>query len=98
WRIVDDRIYKSVTADALVFGNNLFTEEQVKTAQGESAGTMASLQGAVGDIKKQIAATQAAQLAQIPEDPPKPELLSKKWGGSGSGEPTRTGVRAVGGA
>lgn len=98
WRIVRDDVFKTTTADALVFGNNLFTEQQVRDAQSQTASAIAELQRSVGDIKRQVADFKSSQLASVPGDPPKPELLSRKWGGSGSGEPTRTGVRALGGA
>jgi hypothetical protein len=98
WRIVRDDIYKTTTADALVFGNNLFTEQQVRDAKAQTANAIAELQRQVGDIERQVSDFKSSQLASVPGDPPRPELLSRKWGGSGSGEPTRTGVRALGGA
>jgi len=98
WKITQDDVYKTTTTDALVFGNNLFTEQQVRDSQAQTANAIAGLQREVNDIEKQVADYKSSQLAQVPADPPRPGLLSKKWGGSGSGEPTRTGVRAVGGA
>jgi len=98
WKLKQDDVYKTTTADALVFGSNLFTEQQVREAQAQTADAIATLQRQVGDVKRQVADFKASQLAQVPADPPRPQLLSRKWGGSGSGEPTRTGVRAVGGA
>lgn len=98
WKLKQDNVYKTTTADALVFGSNLFTEQQVRDAQVQTADVIASLQREVGGVKTQVADFKSAQLAQVPGNPPRPELLSRKWGGSGSGEPTRTGVRAVGGA
>jgi hypothetical protein len=98
WKLKQDDVYKTTTADALVFGSNLFTEQQVRDSQAQTAEAIASLQRNVGDVKRQVADFKSSQLAQVPSDPPRPQLLSRKWGGSGSGEPTRTGVRAVGGA
>jgi hypothetical protein len=98
WKITQDDVYKTTTTDALVFGSNLFTEQQVRDSQTQTANAIASLQREVGDIQRQVADFKSSQLAQVPGDPARPKLLSKKWGGSGSGEPTRTGVRAVGGA
>ncbi len=98
WKITQDDVFKTTTTDALVFGDHLFTEQQVHDAQAQTANAIAMIEREVGSVHKQVAEFKSDQLAQIPANPPRPELLSKKWGGSGSGEPTRTGVRAVGGA
>jgi hypothetical protein len=98
WRMNEDKVFKVVTTDALIFGNNLFTEQQVRDAQSQTASAIADLQGEVSRIKQKVADFKASQLASIPGDPKRPELLSRKWGGSGSGEPTKTAVRGVGGA
>lgn len=98
WRITTDRTYNVTTTDVLQLGNNLFTEQQVNDARAQTAQAISALQNEVAQIKAKIAEFKSAQLAQVPADPPAPEMLSKKWGGSGSGEPTKTGMRTLGGA
>lgn len=97
WQVSLDKKSGDVTTNRLPFDSNVYTQEQVAQFQNQASQSINTLQGQIQQIDAQVQANEEAQLAQVPGDPPKPELLSRKWGGDGSGEPTKSAERIGGG-
>jgi len=91
-----DQTSNALTTEGLPYIDNIFTEAQVSQYQAETSAALAALQTQVQQIKDRVQSETKARLAQVPPDPPKPELLSSKWGGDGSGEPTKSAERIGG--
>lgn len=98
WQVTLDKNHDAVTTSRLPFSENVYTQQQVAQYQAETANTITALSTRIQEINAQVQNDLQAQLAQIPSDPPQPQLLSRKWGGDGSGEPTRSAERIGGGA
>jgi hypothetical protein len=97
WAVQWDKASNTVTTDRLPFADNVFTSEQVERYQTQAAAVQSALRQQVQQIDDQVEREMNAKLAQVPPDPPKPELRSSRWGGDGSGEPTRSAERIGGG-
>ncbi|MEJ0000494.1 MAG: glycine zipper family protein, partial [Verrucomicrobiota bacterium] len=98
WKVRWDKAAGTVTADRLPRGSDVFTQAQVGQLQAQTDNTIAALRGRVAAIDAQARQDVQTRLAQVPADPPKPELLSTHWDhGDGSGEPTRSAERMGGG-
>lgn len=97
WQAHWDKTFNHVTTDRLPYSDNVFTQQQVDQYRQEAANTTSTLAADIKQIDDQIQSDLQAQLAQVPANPPKPELRSRKWGGDGSGEPTKSAERIGGG-
>ena len=98
WKVKWDKTYSLVETDRLPLSEGVFTQQEVAQFQTESANAEMQLRGQIQQIDARVQADTNAKLAQVPPDPPKPQMLSSKFGGSGSGEPTKSGERIGGGA
>ena len=97
WQVHWDKTSNAVTTDRLPFTEDVFTQQQVSQYQTEAANTQSELQSQIEQIDAQVRGNVQARLAQVPANPPKPEMLSSSWGGDGSGEPTKSAERIGGG-
>jgi len=97
WQVQWDKNYNVVETDRLPLSAGVFTQEQVSQYQTEASNTLSELQSQIQQINTRVQSQVQAQLAQVAPDPPKPEMLSSKWGGDGSGEPTKSAERIGGG-
>ncbi len=98
WKVHVDVANHDVTTDRLPYEGNVFSPDQLSQFQAETQSTIAGLQAALQQIHNQVQTDYQAHMAQIPADPPKPQTISSKWGGDGSGEPTKSAERIGGGA
>ena len=98
WRVRWDKTDNTVTADRLPYVDAVFTQEQVSRFESAANNTISQLKDQIAQIDRQVQGDVQARLAQVPDNPPKPKLMSSKWGGNGSGEPTRSAERIGGGA
>jgi hypothetical protein len=98
WRVTWDKNFNTVTTDRLPFADNVFTQEQANQYQTESSNTVAQLQTQIQQIDLQVQEEIREKIAQVPANPPKPDLKSTHWDhGDGSGEPTKSAERIGGG-
>jgi hypothetical protein len=98
WRVSWEKNYNMVETDRLPFSDEVFTKPQIDGYQAEAANTITALQGQMDQITAGVQGETQAKLAQVPADPPKPELMSAHWNhGDGSGEPTKSAERIGGG-
>jgi hypothetical protein len=97
WQVHWDKNYNVVDTDRLPLSKGVFTQEQVSQYQAAANNTLSQLQSQIQQIDAQVQSDTQAKLAQVPADPPRPELLSSKFGGDGSGEPTKSAERIGGG-
>ena len=98
WQVKWDKNFNTVTTDRLPLTEGVVTQQQSSQYQAESTNTISQLQNQIQQINAQVQQDTQAKLAQVPADPPKPELKSTKWNhGDGSGEPTKSAER-MGGA
>ena len=97
WRVRWDKNYNTVTTDRLPYEDAVFTQEQISRFQSAANDTISQLKGQIQQVDSQVQSDVQARLAQVPANPPKPQLLSSKWGGNGSGEPTKSAERMGGG-
>ena len=93
WRVRWDKNYNTVTTDRLPYEDAVFTQEQISQFQSASNDKISQLNGQIQQVDSQVQSDVRAKLAQVPADPPKPKLLSSRWGGNGSGEPTKSAER-----
>jgi len=98
WQVKWDKNFNTVTTDRLPFTDNVVTQQQASGYQAESSTAITQLQNQIQQVNTQVQADTRQKLAQVPADPPKPELKSTRWNhGDGSGEPTKSAER-MGGA
>lgn len=97
WKVTLDKAFNTVATDRPPFAQNVFPAEQINQFRTESSSTLTQLDNAVQQIDTQVQNYENPLLAQVPANPDKPELLSHKWGGDGSGEPTKSAERIGGG-
>jgi hypothetical protein len=98
WRVQWEKDYNTVETDRLPFTDEVFTQAQVDGYQGEAANTIAALQTQMDQIAAGVQGDVQSKLAQVPANPPKPELVPAHWNhGDGSGEPTKSAERIGGG-
>jgi hypothetical protein len=97
WKVSWDKSTNSVTTDRLPYNDGVFTQPQITEFQDETNNTIAQLRTQIAAIDAKTQADVQAKLAQVPANPPRPELLSSRWGGNGSGEPTKSAERMGGG-
>jgi hypothetical protein len=97
WKVNWDKTYNIVDTDRLPLSEGVFTQQQVSQYQDEANNTVMQLRGQIQQIDARVESDTQAKLAQVPADPPRPQMLSSKFGGDGSGEPTKSAERIGGG-
>jgi hypothetical protein len=98
WKVQWDKTANTVSADRLPYNDDVFTPQQVAQFETETSDTVNQLRAQVQAIDARVQADVQARLAQVPANPPKPELMSTHWNhGDGSGEPTKSAERIGGG-
>lgn len=73
----------------------LLTAEQLRQSSRVLEQSVANLRAELERIEEQVRQAEAEVQASIP---PRPSRSKEQFGGAGSGEPTKTGMRVVGGA
>jgi len=94
WTVRSDMSFGKVRYDSLPFPKGTLTKSMLDRVAAEHAEIEADLAQQFNEIAAKTEAYHAAQRQGIQD----PATVSNKFGGSGSGEPTKTGARGLGGA